>query len=113
ASRVTYIQVVEPATTPTRPGLAQRLRSLGALALVGSLGFGTLLAVVLESFFPRRHAKQAGFAKEVDGEDGSTERRIRTRIRQRAPAHYATYHLNGTSAGRGPSAVAGPPTSGD
>jgi hypothetical protein len=54
ALRATYIQIAEPAATPTRSTSAATAVGIVGLALVGSVGFGLLLALGLESFLQRR-----------------------------------------------------------
>ena len=59
ALRAHHIQVVEPAAAPTRRAWARNFGTLVGLSLVGSLGLGLLLAMLLESLFPRTSRAQA------------------------------------------------------
>ncbi len=59
ALRATYIQVVEPAPSPTPRSPLRTFAGLLGLTLVGSLGLGMLLALVLDSLFRKKSVSPA------------------------------------------------------
>lgn len=67
ALQATNIQLVAPATVPTRQAWVRQVGTQLGLSVVGSLGLGILLALLLESILPPARRAPDPLASHVDG----------------------------------------------